>query len=82
MNIDRSLQQKDYYTRQIKKDLIVIHHTVNNSAIGTVNYWNSDNRTIGTAYVIDQRGIIYETFNPKYWAYHTGIEALTGVICR
>ena len=55
-----------------KKSLVVLHHTVGGSAKSTVNYWNSDEKRIGTAFVVERDGTIYRTFPEDKWAYHVG----------
>lgn len=53
---------------------IVLHHTVGGSAKSTFDYWASTTERVGTAYLIERAGTIYETFDPaKNWAYHIGL---------
>lgn len=65
-----------YYKYKTKKSQIVLHHTVSpsNNAWGDINYWLSDKRHVGTAYIIDSKGRIYEFFNPKYWGHAIGLK--------
>jgi N-acetyl-anhydromuramyl-L-alanine amidase AmpD len=52
---------------------IVLHHTAGASAKSTFDYWASTPERVGTAYMIERDGTIYETFDPaKYWCYHIG----------
>lgn len=74
------LKDKDYIASEIKKDLIVLHHTVGGSVTSTVNYWNSDVSRVGTAYLIERTGEIYEVFDPKYWAFHLGLKNSRGSV--
>jgi hypothetical protein len=48
---------------------------VGGSVASTVNWWKQTADTVGTAYVIDGNGTItiYETFNPKFWAWQFGL---------
>lgn len=39
-----------------------------------MSWWDQTKERVGTPYVIDRDGTIYECFDPKYWAYHLGIE--------
>jgi len=64
----------EYFKTEEKKDTIVLHHTV--SSVGKyVDDWFKADRgksKVAVAYVVDKDGTVYELFNPKYWAYHTG----------
>lgn len=62
-----------YYAEARAKSLLVIHHTVGRSARSTLEWWRADPRRIGTAYLIDRDGTVYETFPAKYWAHHVGV---------
>lgn len=66
------LLDKDQYLQEHHpKDLIVLHHTVGGSAQSTYEWWNEgDKRRIGTAYIIERDGTIWEVFSPECWAYH------------
>jgi N-acetyl-anhydromuramyl-L-alanine amidase AmpD len=63
-----------------KRDLIVLHYTEGGTASGAVSWWQtqyreSGNKTaVGTAFVVDRDGTIYEVFDHKTrWAWHLGI---------
>jgi len=70
--IDRSLRlpHGQYYSRAQKKNAIVLHHTVGGSARSSFDWWASDPRVIGTAYLVERDGTIYEVFPPECWAGH------------
>lgn len=74
MNIDRSLRlpADEYKTDVERKNLIVLHHTVGGSAKSTFEWWLTDPKPIGTAYLIARDGTIHEVFHPECWAYHLG----------
>lgn len=76
MNIDRSLRLPESEFHQVKhpKSLIVLHHTVGGSAKNTFAYWSSDPRRIGTAYLVERDGTIFEVFPPEDWCNHLGIK--------
>jgi len=74
------LEKKDYIESATQKDLIVLHHTVGASALSTINYWKTDPRRIATAYVIERDGEVYEVFDPKFWAFHLGLEGSGGAV--
>ncbi len=74
MNIDRSLRlpAEEYKTDVERKNLIVLHHTVGASATSTFEWWLTDPKPIGTAYLVARDGTIHEIFHPECWAYHLG----------
>lgn len=75
------LNEGQYSKQEGKKTQIVLHHTASSSsAKNVINGWNADSRQVGTAYVIDNQGIVYEAFDPKYWAASIGyyIEGVGG----
>lgn len=82
LNVNRTirLEEKDYIPVDTPKNLIVLHHTVGGSAKSTIEYWRTDPRRIGTAYVIERNGEIYEVFDPKHWAFHLGLEGTGGAV--
>lgn len=81
-NVNRTilLDKKDYIATQTPKDLIVLHHTVGRTALSTIDYWKTDPNRIGTAYVIERDGEIYEVFDPKFWAFHLGLKGTGGAV--
>lgn len=56
------------------KTSIFLHHTAGLTADGAISWWNQTPEKVGTAYVIDRDGTIYECFDPKAWGYHLGIK--------
>lgn len=74
MNFNNSLllSANQYVQEKVKKDLIVIHHTVGGSAKSTFDYWQGDDKRIGTAFIIERDGTIYQTFPEDMWAFHIG----------
>jgi N-acetyl-anhydromuramyl-L-alanine amidase AmpD len=80
LEIDRTtlvLPPSEYYAREFRKDLIVLHFTAGATARSAVNTWRSNPEHVATAYVVDLDGTIYEVFPPQYWAYHLGIKGGT-----
>jgi len=71
--IKRPLDDNEYFHEVFDKKQIYLHHTVSSTVDSTFNWWQQDPKRIGTAYIIDKDGTIYEVFDPKYWAYHIGI---------
>jgi N-acetyl-anhydromuramyl-L-alanine amidase AmpD len=75
MTINRSfrLPDTDYFAGPFKKTGICIHHTVGGTAASTMDWWLRDGKQVGTAYIIDRDGTIYEVFDPKAWAWQFGL---------
>lgn len=74
------LHENQYYQEQSEKDLIVLHHTVSaGDAQDVVDYWNSNVEMIGTSYIVDKDGSVYQTFKEDTcWAWHIGGEKQLG----
>ncbi len=74
MNLDRTLRLgvDQYNAEPSEKHLIVLHHTVGGSAVSTFEWWLTDPKPIGTAYIVARDGTIHEIFPPNCWAYHLG----------
>lgn len=72
VNID--FPDKEYIQEKIKKELIVLHHTVSSSAKSSIDWWKQDDggMRVATAYVVDKDGTIYQLFDDNFWAYHIG----------
>ena len=81
-SIDRSLRlpEDQVFPPAMTKSGIAIHHTVGGSALSTFNHWLKDrtkagkNRVVGTAYIIDRDGTVFEVFEPTAWAFQFGLE--------
>lgn len=79
--IERSLRlpQSEYFPGAQRKSGIAIHHTVGGSARSTFRWWCADrsndgrNALVGTAYIIDHDGTVFEVFDPSTWAYQFGL---------
>jgi len=68
-----------YFKEVFPKRNIVLHHTVSSTARSALTWWGIDRQRIGTAYVIDKDGTIYEAFQPEYWAHHLGLKTSNNV---
>lgn len=66
------LSENQYVNQVVKKNLIVIHHTVGGTAKSTFDYWQSDDKRIATAFIVERDGTIYQTFPDEMWAFHIG----------
>ena len=80
--IDYSLRFPDgeYFPAARKKTGIAIHHTVGGTAGSTFAWWLKDRtragnrRVVGTAYIIDRDGTVYQVFEPTAWAFQFGLK--------
>lgn len=72
--IKTTLNSKEYFLEQTKKDTIVLHHTVSKMGKYIKDYFEEDDgeKKVATSYVVYKDGTVIELFNPNYWAYHTG----------
>ncbi len=68
-----ALEPKQYYAIEYPKDLIVLHFTAGRTAASAVNAWRANPDHVATAFVVDTDGGVYQTFDPRFWAYHLGI---------
>ena len=74
INRKKLLKGDQYYPVMKKKNQIFLHHTAGTTADGAIDWWNQTPEHVGTAYVIDRDGTIYEVFDPEKWAYHIGVK--------
>lgn len=79
MTIDRSLRLPagQYYANALPKRAIVLHHTVGGSAKSSFDWWLADPRRVGTAFIIERDGTVFEVFPPEGWAGHLACHDLT-----
>jgi hypothetical protein len=75
MNINQSwrLPEDQYFPQRTTKSGIALHHTVGGTARSTFEYWKSNREMVGTAYIIDRDGSVYEVFDPSCWAWQFGL---------
>lgn len=70
------LSENQYYQDEHPKKQIVLHHTVSNgNARNVMSWWASTPAKVGTAFIIDREGIIYQCFSSKHWAHHLGTKS-------
>lgn len=67
------LAESQYIKVEFPKKYIFLHHTAGGSVASAVGHWASKPDRIATPYVIERDGGIYETFDPKFWAYSLGV---------
>src|ERR1700741_42468 len=73
--IDRKTMRlpKEQYLQEVyPKTCIALHFTAGTTARSAFNSWISDARRVGTAYILDVDGSVYEAFPPEHWAGHLG----------
>lgn len=68
------LPEGQYVKEETKKDLLVLHFTAGGSAASAFNTWKNDKDRVATAFILDVDGTIYQTFDPKYYAFHLGFK--------
>lgn len=73
--IDKSMRLplSQYFPSAEKKSGIALHHTVGGSARSTFEFWKGNPDQVGTAYIIDRDGTIFEVFEPEAWAWQFGL---------
>ena len=67
-----ALHRSQYIAEPSTKTRIVLHHTVGGTAKSTVDFWNEKPERVGTAFIIERNGTVYQCFDPRFWAYHIG----------
>jgi len=72
--IKKYLTNGQYLTQEYSKKSLFLHHTVGTNAMSAWRWWNSTPERVGTPYIIDRDGSIFECFDPKMWAFHLGVK--------
>lgn len=74
--INNSLKLPDdqYFSSGNYKTGICLHHTCGSSATSTIDWWKRDTQMVGTAFIVDRDGTIYQAFDPLGWAYQFGLK--------
>lgn len=70
---DWKLPDSQYFKTSNKKSGICVHHTVGGTARSTFDWWNRDQSMVGTAFIIDRDGSVYNVFEPESWAWQFGL---------
>ncbi len=75
MHINRSLRlpATEYFAEPTEKTGIAIHHTVGGTVESTIRWWCTDRTPVGTAYLIERDGTVFEAFEPEAWAFQFGL---------
>ncbi len=69
-----ALPEDQWFQNGEPKTGICLHHTVGGTASSSVDWWKRDQQMVGTAYIIDRDGTIFQAFNPNAWAYQFGLK--------
>ena len=72
--VKKHLTNGQYLTDMHEKKSLFLHHTVSTTAMSAWRWWNSTKDRVGTAYIVDRDGVIYECFDPRMWAFHMGVK--------
>jgi len=79
INRNHRLAPAQYIKRVTEKKQIYLHFTAGGpNAKNVINYWDSNQTRVATAFVVDGGGSIFECFNPDYWSYHLGVKGTRG----
>lgn len=74
----RQLPLSQYFREKYEKTQIYLHHTAGaDNGEAVLKWWASTKARIGTAFVIERDGDIFQGFNSSYWAYHLGVRSNT-----
>ena len=68
------LAAKEFFSEIAAKDLVVLHFTAGTTARSAFETWRNDPQHIGTSYIVDVDGTIFEVFPPAFWAAHLGVK--------
>ncbi len=71
------LNGDQYYPTEYTKNNIFLHHTAGYSAKDAIDWWNQTPDHVGTPFVIDRDGTIYQCFDEKKWIYSLGVTGAT-----
>lgn len=79
---ERFLPSNQYINEYSDKIGIVLHHTVSrsDSVDGDIKWWNSNKERVGTHFIVDKFGNIYQCVPLDKWVHHLWVNALTNKI--
>ena len=72
--VSKPLKNGQYLSSIEEKKSIFLHHTAGTTAKGAMDWWDQTPERVGTAFVIERDGTIYQCFDPQYHAYHLGVK--------
>lgn len=71
------LNGDQYYPQEFVKNNIFLHHTAGYSAKDAIDWWNQTPDHVGTPFIIDRDGTIFQCFDEKKWIYSLGVKGAT-----
>ena len=75
------LPEDQYHPVKTTKKQIVLHHTAGGpTAESSIKWWKSSKERVATAFVIDRKGVIYQTMDDQHWAHHLGTKRANNVL--
>lgn len=70
----KPLKGDQYYPNFYPKNNIFLHHTAGDSAKDAIDWWNQTAEHVGTPFVIDRDGTIFQCFDERKWAFSLGVK--------
>ena len=67
------LHGSQFFPGSWDKNLVVLHHTAGGTAASSLRSWNATSTRVGTAYLVERDGTVYEVMPPEAWAGHLGL---------
>lgn len=67
-----TLNKGQWVAEKTKKRAIVGHCTAGPSVVSATSDWNRTPVQVATPFIIDEHGVVFQTFPDEHWAYHTG----------
>lgn len=64
---------KNYFQTNCVKKRIALHHTCGYSADGAISSWRERTDRVGTPYVVERDGKIYQVFDDAFYAWQFGL---------
>jgi len=74
INRTKRLDNAQFYSGNYPKFAAFFHDTRSSTFSSAFNWWNTTPARVGTAYIVDRDGTIYEVFDPRGWSWHLGIK--------
>jgi len=76
-NLKPTVSKNYFYPEVTEKDIIVLHFTCG-VLKGDIKTLTEDNNKVSVQYLVGRNGIVFQLYNPQYWAYHLGRTAVGG----
>lgn len=69
-----ALTDSKFKAEKSKKDLIVLHYSAGSTAFSAFQSWKARTDRVSSAFVIEKNGMIFQCFDPSFWAFHLGLK--------